>query len=79
MDRDAVRQVPKRGRPCLERTRSQIEQRGAELRALYTLVADLGVRQLPVLGRRSLAQMRRRVRKDRLLAQQQSQGKQDVG
>jgi len=49
-----------------------------ELCALHALIADFVVRKLLVLGCRRVAEVRRRVRKHRLLAEQQEQGEQQV-
>ncbi len=57
--------------PALGMTR--IEQSGAEMGALHALVASLAVRKLLVLGSGDVAQVGRRMRKRRLLTEQQEQ------
>ena len=55
-----------------------VEQSRTELCALHALIADFVVRKLLVLGCRRVAEVRRRVRKHRLLAEQHEQGEQQV-
>ena len=55
-----------------------IEQSRTELCALHALIADFAVRKLLVLGCRRVAEVRRRMREHRLLAEQQEHGEQQV-
>ena len=57
--------------PALGMTR--IEQSGTEMGPLHTLVASLAVRKLLILGSGDVAQVGCRMRKRRLLTEQQEQ------
>ena len=54
------------------------DQRAAELSRQRALLANLVLRELLVLGLRRFAQVRRGVRKHRLLTEQQRESQQDV-
>ena len=56
----------------------RVEQSRTELRALHALIADFAVRKLLVLGCGRVAEVRRRMREHRLLAEQQEHGEQQV-